>query len=145
VLDAVIRDAESMPPTNKIVPVVDPTGSLHGPALAEAAVTLATTAHADAIVAITSAGKTARLLSALRPSAPIFAAAPDATVAGALALPWGVVPFITAERDVERLKGELLDRRLLAPGSSVVFINVSPEQDRPDANFVHVYRLGSTS
>ena len=144
-LDAVIRDAESLPPTNRIVPVVDPTGSLHGPALAEAAVTLAATSHADAIVAITSEGKTARLLSAMRPMAPIFTAAPDASVAGRLALPWGLVPFITAERDVERLKRELLDRRLIAPGSLVVFINVSPEQDRPDANFVHVYRLGSTS
>jgi pyruvate kinase len=144
-LDAVIRDAESLPPTNRIVPVVDPTGSLHGPALAEAAVTLAATSHADAIVAITSEGKTARLLSAMRPMAPIFTAAPDASVAGRLALPWGLVPFITAERDVERLKRELLDRRLIAPGSLVVFINVRPEQDRPDANFVHVYRLGSTS
>ncbi len=144
-LDAVICDAESMPSTTRILPVVDPTGSLHGPALAEAAVTLATTSHADAIVAVTSAGKTARLLSAMRPSAPIFAAAPDATVAGTLALPWGLVPFVTVERDVEGLKRELLERRLIPPSSLVVFINVSPEQDRRDANFLHVYRLGSTA
>jgi pyruvate kinase len=144
-LDAVIRDAESIPSTNRIRPEVDPTGSLHGPALAEAAVTLAATSHADAIVAVTSAGKTARLLSAMRPSAPIFAAAPDATVAGPLALPWGIVPFVTGERDVEPLKRELLERRLITPGSLVVFINVSPEQDRPDTNFLHVYRLGPTS
>jgi pyruvate kinase len=144
-LDAVIRDAESLPSTSRIVPVVDPTGSLHGSALAEAAVALAATSHADAIVAITSEGKTARLLSAMRPMAPIFTATPDATVAGRLALPWGLVPFITAERDVERLKRELLERRLIAPGSLVVFINVSPEQNRADANFVHVYTLGSTS
>jgi pyruvate kinase len=144
-LDAVIRDAESIPATTRVLPVVDPTGSLHGPALAEAAVTLAATAHADAIVAVTSTGKTARLLSAMRPSAPIFAAAPDAIVAGTLALPWGLVPFITAERDVQRLTRELLERRLITPGSLVVFINVSPEQDRPDANFLHVYRLGTAS
>jgi pyruvate kinase len=144
-LDAVIRDAESIPATTRVLPVVDPTGSLHGPALAEAAVTLAATSHADAIVAVTSTGKTARLLSAMRPSAPIFAAAPDAIVAGTLALPWGLVPFITAERDVQRLTRELLERRLITPGSLVVFINVSPEQDRPDANFLHVYRLGTAS
>lgn len=143
-LDAVIRDAESLPATNRVPPVVDPTSSLHGPALAEAAVTLAATSHADAIVAITSAGKTARLLSALRPAAPILAAAPDAVVAGTLALPWGIVPFITAERDIERLTRELLERRLVAPGSLVVFINVSPDQDRSDANFLQIYRLAST-
>ena len=73
-LDHVIRDAESVPTTARFPPALDPTGSLHGRALCEAAVTLATHGHADAIVAVTREGKTARLLSALRPGAPIFAA-----------------------------------------------------------------------
>ncbi|HET7217411.1 MAG TPA: pyruvate kinase, partial [Vicinamibacterales bacterium] len=85
-LDAIVRVAESAAPATHVTPEVDPTGSLHGPALAEAAVTLARTARADAIVAVTHEGKTARLLSALRPSAPILAAAPNAEVAGPLAL-----------------------------------------------------------
>lgn len=140
-LDAVIRDAESIPPSSRLVPLVDPTGSLHGQALAEAVVTLAATSKADAIVAVTSEGKTARLISAMRPSAPILAAAPDAQVAAPLALLWGVAPFITTERDVERLKRELLARNLAEVGSVVVFINVSPEQGRSDANFLHVCRL----
>jgi len=144
-LDAVIRDAESIPPSTRVLPAVDPTGSRHGPALSEAAVTLATTAQADAIVAVTHEGKTARLLSALRPAAPILAATPNAEVAGTLALMWGVVPFITAERNVERLNAELLDRRLLSAGSVVVVINVSPEQDRTDANFLHLRQIGVRS
>jgi pyruvate kinase len=140
-LDAVIRDAESIMTSAHVLPAVDPTGSRHGPALSEAAVTLATTAHADAIVAVTTEGKTARLLSALRPAAPILAATPNAEVAGRLAVLWGVIPFISSERDVERLEFELLDRRLLAPNALVVFINVSTEQNRRDANFLHVRRL----
>jgi pyruvate kinase len=143
-LDAIIRDAESIPSLEHVLPAFDETGSLHGPALAEAAVTLATTAQADAIVAVTNEGKTARLLSALRPSAPILAAAPDADVAGPAALLWGVVPFVTAERQLERIETVLLDRRLISAGSLVVFINVSTEQDRTDANYLHLRRVGLT-
>jgi pyruvate kinase len=141
VLDAVVRDAESSMPPSHVLPDVDPTGSRHGPALSEAAVTLATTAKADAIVAVTHEGKTARLLSALRPAAPILAATPDATLAGALAIYWGVMPFMSSERQVDRLGSELVDRKLITRGSLVVFINVSTEQDRADANYLHLRRL----
>jgi pyruvate kinase len=140
-LDAVIRDAESIMQSTHVLPAVDPTGSRHGPALSEAAVTLATTAHADAIVAVTTEGKTARLLSALRPAAPILAATPNAEVAGRLAVLWGVIPFISSERSIEQLEAELLERRLLVPDALVVFINVSTEQNRRDANFLHVRRV----
>jgi pyruvate kinase len=141
VLDAVIRDAESIMPSAHVLPAIDPTGSLHGPALSKAAVTLATTAKADAIVAITHEGKTARLLSGLRPSAPILAATADERLAGALGVCWGVRPFITQERNVDRLESELRDRQLLPPGALVVFINVSTEQDRTDANYLHLQRI----
>jgi pyruvate kinase len=140
-LDAVIRDAESIPSPVQVVPSSDPTGSLHSPALARAAVTLATTAHAAAIVAVTNEGKTARLLSALRPEAPILAAAPDGQVAAPLALAWGVVPFVTTERNVERLTDELLERRLVPAGAFVVFISVSADLDRTDANFLQIRHL----
>ena len=141
VLDAVIRDAESIMPSVHVLPSLDPTGSLHGPALSEAAVTLATTAKADAIVAVTSEGKTARLLSGLRPSAPILAATADERLAGALGVCWGVTPFITTERLIDRLESELRDRQLVPPGALVVFINVSTEQDRTDANYLHLKRI----
>jgi pyruvate kinase len=144
-LDAVIRDAESIRPTVHVLPAMDSGESLHTPALSEAAVTLATSARADAIVAVTNEGKTARLLSALRPAAPILAASPDDEVARPLAALWGVSPFVAIERNVPRLTLELLDRRLVPPGALVVFINVSSEQDRGDANFLHVRRLGASA
>ena len=143
VLDAVVRDAESILAPVHSLPEIDPTGSLHGPALSEAAVTLASTAKADAIVAVTHEGKTARLLSALRPAVPVLAAAPDENVARALAIYWGVTPFVTSEHNLERLELELPARRLVAAGSLVVFINVSTEQDRRDGNYLHLHRLSA--
>ncbi len=142
-LDAVIRDAESMLPPERTPPAIDAASSRHGQALAQAAVTLATTGQADAIVAVTAEGRTARLLSACRPAAPILAATTDGSVAGSLSMLWGVLPFVAAERNIDRLTAELVERRLLAPGAVVVFINVSPEQDRVDANFLHVRQISA--
>jgi len=141
-LSAIVQDAESIPITERPLPVVDPTGSRHGRALCEAAVTLARAGQADAIIAVTREGKTARLLSSLRPTAPIYAATASERVAGTLALFWGVSPMITELRDSEHLERFILERRLIKSGSVVVFINVSPELTRVDSNFLNVQRIG---
>lgn len=141
-LDAIILDAESVPRQGEAVPAIDPTGSLHGRALCEAAVTLASTGHADAIIAVTSEGKTARLLSSLRPPALVHAATPTDDVAASLALCWGVRAFVTDGRDVERLGQVIRERDLLPAGATVVFVSVSPQLTRADANFLNVQRLG---
>ena len=140
-LDLVIRDAESVPAGTRVVPALDPQGLLHSRALCESAVTLATTGQADAIVAVTRGGKTASLLSALRPSAPIFAATANQAVASALALSWGVTPILTAERDVEKLERLVLEGNLIRSGSVVVFISVQPDLTRSDTNFLNVQKL----
>lgn len=141
-LDAVIRDAESMPAPDRLAPAFDPTGSRHGRALCEAAVTLATAGQADAIVAVTREGRTAKLLSSLRPPAPVYAATASAQVAGTLALFWGVVPVVTAELDYERLERLLISRGLVTAGAVVVYVNVSVELHRADANFLNLQRIG---
>jgi len=56
---------------------------------------------------------------------------------------WGVLPFVTVERQVDRLSLELIERRLLSPGATVVFINVNSDEARPDSNFLHVRRLSA--
>jgi pyruvate kinase len=141
-LDAIIRDAESLPPSERAIIAVDPTGSRHGRALCEAALTLASAGEADAIVAVTREGKTARLLSALRPRAPIYAATASERVAGTLALFWGIAPVVTEEREIERLEALLLERGILPAGAVVVFVNVNPDVSRLDANFVNVQKIG---
>ena len=140
-LDRIIREAE-MIPSERIVPAMDSAGSRHGRALCEAAVTLAATGEADAIVAVTRAGKTARLLAALRPPAPVFAATPSPAVAGTLAMLWGVTPVVTDAREADALERRLLDHRLIAPGATVVFIHVSPDLSRTDGNFLNVQKIG---
>ena len=140
-LDAVIRDAELVLPADRIIPVNDRTGSLHGRALCEAAVTLATTARADAIVAVTREGKTARLLASLRPSTQVFAATADQGVARRCALLWGVTPLLTSASTTDELERLLISESRLRPGSVVVFANVSDELNRTDANFINVLRF----
>ena len=141
-LDAIIRDAESVPHPNRSLPVVDPTGSLHARALCEAAVTLATTGQADAIVAVTREGKTARMLSALRPSPPIHAATASESTAAALALFWGVTPLVTDAIEIESLERTIIGGRVLAPGQVVVYVSVSTELNRYDTNYLNIQRIG---
>ena len=140
-LATIIREAELAPSTDHIPPAVDPIGSRHGRALCEAAVTLATVGQADAIVAVTREGKTARLLATLRPSVPVIAATPSAPVAATLVLFRGVCPVVTDERDVERLERFIVERDLIRAGSVAVFVNVSPDLTRVDANFLNVQRV----
>ena len=148
-LHAVIREAESMLPVpssfgfEQASTAFDPDGSRHGQALAQAAVTLATSGQADAIVAVTAEGRTARMLSACRPLAPILATTQRPEVAGALSVLWGVEPIVTNASDIEPLTAELIDRRILTTGAVVVFINVSPDHGRSDANFLHVRRISA--
>ena len=141
-LDIIIRDAESVPQAVRFTPAVDPGGLLHSRALCEAAVTLATTGHARAIIAVTRGGKTARLLAALRPTAPVIAATEHQAIASALTLLWGVVPILTPERDVEKLEALVLERGLVEPGAVVVFISVQPDLTRTDTNFLNVQKIG---
>ena len=140
-LATIIAEAEQAPSGERIDPLVDATGTAHGRALCEAGVLLAAVARADAIIAVTREGKTARMLAALRPRTAIVAATGEARVAGTLALLRGVTPVITPERDVEMLERFLLDRGLVASGAMTVFISVSPDLTRVDANFLNVQRV----
>src|SRR5207248_2255424 len=79
---------------------------------------------AQAIVAVTRGGGTARRLSALRPRAPIFATTDRDDTARRLALYWGVVPVCTdIGEDVDSagslISGQLVARGLVAAGAAV--------------------------
>jgi len=139
-LSRVIADAERIP-SEKVALSTDSVASRHGLALCQAAVTLSTTGQASAIIAVTREGKTASLLSALRPAATIYAATDNEELARMLTLLKGVVPIVSAERNEERLAHLLVERRILPPGEVVVFINVSPELARIDSNFLNVQKI----
>ncbi|HKY21661.1 MAG TPA: pyruvate kinase [Vicinamibacterales bacterium] len=150
-LDAIIREAERIGPGHGGVigttaPIVEVPRTPHAQALCEAAVTLADHSNAFAIVAITRLGNSARVLSALRPRTPIFAATETDTIARHLTIYRGVVPLITGiGKDVdatgELLKEELRSRKLVPSGAVVVFISANARLERGDQNFVNVQKF----
>jgi pyruvate kinase len=139
-LARVIEDAERIP-SERVMLSTDSIESRHGLALCEAAVTLSTTGQAAAIIAVTREGKTASLLSALRPAAMVYGVTESEEVAHTLTLTWGVVPVLSAELDPQRLARLMIDRQILPAGSVVVFINFNPELARADSNFLNVQKI----
>jgi pyruvate kinase len=146
-LDAIIRDAETMPPVGRL-PLEEKTHLLggHGRAICEAAVTLAERGEANAIVAVTRGGKTARLLSALRPRAPIYAATDIADMSRRLALMWGVVPVLTdlsgdVNEAATRIGAKLVERDRIPPSSVIVLVSINPDLSKGPSNFLKLMRV----
>ncbi|MPY88432.1 MAG: pyruvate kinase [Luteitalea sp.] len=147
VLDAIIRDAEGLPtdvPVNVGPEVIN---IAHSRAICEAAARLATSGQAAAIVAVTRAGKTARVLSAYRPPVPIYAVARSCALARRLALYRGVVPLaieenVGADPSGLAIERHLVERGILQPGAVILFVSVSADLMRGDANFLRIRKVG---
>jgi pyruvate kinase len=145
-LDLVIRDAELMPPVGIVL--LESSHLLGGPgrALCDAAVTLAGHSDATAIVAVTRRGKTARVLSALRPRAPIYAATNSAEIGRRLALVWGVVPIVCDLGDdvdaaVVAIGENLVARGAVEATSVIVVVSISPDLSHGPSNFLKLQRI----
>ena len=145
-LNAIIGDAETAPPHD--VPYVVSTSSDadHARALCEAAVTLADHSASQAIVAVTRGGTTARSLSALRPRAPIIAATENEGTGRRLMLYWGVVPLCmpigeNLDEASARIGTQLVERGLVSSGAACVFVSISADLSRRDANYLKIHRL----
>ncbi len=144
-LDAIIRDAESGPFIDAGV-LRHESAHDHARALCEAAVTLAERGDAEAIVAVTRGGGTARHLSALRPHVPILATTDRGETARRLALYWGVTPVCTTIGENVDAAGALIGRQLVArglvkPGAVVVLVSINPDVTRSNANYLKLQRL----
>ncbi|MGE0702803.1 MAG: pyruvate kinase [Vicinamibacterales bacterium] len=115
----------------------------HAQALCEAAVTVAERSDAQAIVAVTRWGLTARRLSALRSRMPVFAATDQAETARRLAIYWGVSP-VQAEMgptvDGVAVGRQLVERAMVQAGAAVVLVSLSEDLSRTDANYVKIQR-----
>jgi pyruvate kinase len=115
--------------------------SPHGRALCEAAVALADSAGATALIAMTRTGTTARLLAAMRPNGRILAVTPSPQTAAALALVWGVTPVITEQRAIRSVRTTLVERGIVKGGDVIVFVSVHPSLGHENINFAHVERV----
>ena len=144
-LDAIIRDAESGPVLYTSV-IRHHSVHDHAQALCEAAVTLAERGDAEAIVAVTRGGGTARRLSALRPRVPILATTERSETARRLTLYWGVTPVCTdigenVDAAGTLIRGQLVARGLVPAGASVVLVSINPDLARNDANYLKIQQL----
>jgi pyruvate kinase len=115
-------------------------------AVAAAAVQAAADSGATALVSFTATGSTARLLSAHRPSMPLYAFTPDEGVRRRLALTWGVEPFVVAHapdtdtmmRQVDRA---LIERGLASPGDRVVVVAGTPPGVPGSTNTIRLHHI----
>lgn len=146
-LDAIIREAETMPPADVVIPGGARLLGGHGRAICEAALTLAAHGDATAIVAVTRGGKTATLLSALRPRAPVFAATDNPVMARRLALVWGVMPVLCNELQgdlseaANRIGQTLVEEGSIPRGSVIVLVSITPDLARGPSNFLKLQRV----
>lgn len=144
VLDAIIRDTESIPSA-----IVDrratATGVDHVKALCEAAVALSRRTNAHAIIAVTREGQTAKLLSAIRPQSLIAAVTDKPEVARCLALWHGIVPMVCdlsgdAEQIISRVIESAVKRTQAPENATMIVVNTSSDLDRGSSNFVRIRR-----
>ena len=140
-LDLVLRDAESIAAPSPRPVEEAHVVAVHGLAMCEAAMTLADHSHASAIVAVTRGGKTAGLLSALRPCTPIVGATDQPGVARRLALAWGVVPLVidlggNLDEAAGRFGQALVERGVVPAGSAIVLVSMTPSLAPGPSNFI---------
>jgi pyruvate kinase len=144
VLDAIIRDAETIPlPFDRRRGGDGVVG--HAAALCEASVSLSARSGAHAIVAVTREGNTAKQLSSIRPQADIVAATDDAEIARRLTIFHGVWPIVCdLEGDIEQVIARVIEaavKRTNAPdNATMVVVNASADLDRGASNFVRIRR-----
>jgi len=148
-LDAIIQDAESSPGRDMTRPVpFQEADASHAQAICEAAVTLTEHGAAQAIVAVTRGGETARRLSALRPRAPILAATDHAETGRRLAVWWGIRAVrVDIEENANmgdatmHIGRQLVSIGLVPPDSTLVFVSIDDDRKRADSNYLKLQRL----
>jgi pyruvate kinase len=132
-----------------VAPGRSPTAATDADALAYAAVALAgTDPDVRAVACYTRSGRTARILSALRPRVPILAFSPDPVVVAELALVHGVharpCDAPAADARLAFLSAQLSEESGLSAGSAVVLV-ASTAAPGSGPNLLEVARVSRTN
>jgi pyruvate kinase len=127
-MDRIIRSAEASPWFSPAASAPD--GGV-SEAIAAAACEVAARIGAKVVVALTTSGGTARLVSKARPAVPIVAFSPDERTLRRLALFWGVAPsplqvVSDVEAVVERASQLLVEKGLAGRGERFVIVYGAP-------------------
>ncbi|MCC6216891.1 MAG: pyruvate kinase [Polyangiaceae bacterium] len=139
-MDRIVREAEASrfygPPASV------PDGTVPE-AVAESACQLARTVRARVIVALTTSGDTARLVSKARPPVPILALSQQPRTLARLALAWGILPRpLELLRDADEMSRRaavlLQEHGLAGPGDRFVLVYGGPLGQRGATNALRV-------
>ena len=144
-MDRIIREAETL---STAAVTMGARRRTHAMAVCDAAVTLARDIEADALAAYTRSGRTAQILSKLRPRAPIFAMTERTAVARRLALWRGVVPLAIkregrGEETFSHINRELQTRGLVDQGALVVVVGTAPQGPPGHTNFIRLLHIST--
>jgi pyruvate kinase len=145
-MDRIIREAETLS-----VPATSTKGMrrrTQAHAVCDAAVTLVRDIEADALAAGTRSGRTAQILSKLRPPSPIFALTERETIARRLALWRGVVPLVIKRRNrgeemFSCIARELGVRKVVADGGIAVVVGTAPHGPPGHTNFIRLLHVSA--
>jgi pyruvate kinase len=119
-----------------------------GEAIASAAPNVAASVDAQALVAFTESGLSARRLASRRSPIPVLAFTPHAAVRSQLALTWGVETFVVAaaghtDEMVVQVEQAMLELGRCHPGDLIVIIAGSRAHEAGSTNMLRVHRVGT--
>lgn len=115
-------------------------------AIGHAARALADDLKAEAIVVLTTTGRTAQRISQERPRAPIIAFTDRVDVGRRLTLWHGVVPLVcplkeTIDQLIAQVDLELCQRHLASPGDRVVIVGANPRSTEAPSVFLEIHTV----
>jgi pyruvate kinase len=129
------------------VPEIEHLPRSKGGAIARAATAVGSALGAQALVAFTQTGTSARLVARYRSPIPIFAFTPDEQVRNRLTLTWGVEtylvpPVVHTDDMVKQVDAALLDMGRVEREASVVIVAGSPPGIPGSTNAMRVHVMG---
>ncbi len=146
-MERIIREAEGNFPEWGHYKAFDSPSDDDADAVSRAACELAHDLNVAAIAVFTQTGRTARLMSKMRPQVPIFAFTPSTEIFHQLSSMWGVKPVhVPMEKSLEAMVNSasryLLDNYTFERGKQVVIIGGYPVESVRPPNMALLHTLG---
>ncbi len=132
------------------VPKLGTNPKTRGGAITRAAVEIADQLNARYVCTFTQSGDSARRLSRLRPTRPVFAFTPVESVWNQLSLTWGITPVMVpmvehTDAMTEQVDKKLLETGLAQNGDVVVIAAGSPPGQAGSTNLLKVHTVGDSA